>query len=146
MCIYRDCPRGVPREAKMCLKPGFYSNARKVLHKKKYASKIKKCARNAINATKLRKQKTKLCKRKSRNWRKRSLRFTQRTQAPANRNGRSKQPIIASTSACVACVFRLRDARISRNARKRLRCVACVWNLNGNRVLGWLQKLMYRWR
>jgi len=53
--------------------------------------------------------------------------FTQRTQAPTNRNVRSKQPImVASASACVACVFRLR------NARKRcVACVACVWMETG---------------
>ena len=52
------------------LKPGFHSNARnarKALFKEKYASKLKKCARNATYARKLRKQKTKVRKRKSRN-------------------------------------------------------------------------------
>jgi len=53
--------------------------------------------------------------------------FTQRTQAPANRNGRLKQPImVASASACVARVF-----RTQRTQRKHLRCVRCV-RLNGN--------------
>ena len=44
--------------------------------------------------------------------------FTQRTQAPANRNVRSKQPVmVANASACVSCVFRLRNTRNERNAR-----------------------------
>ena len=131
MCIYRDCPRGVPRKSKMCLKPGFHSNARKVLHKKKYASKIKKCARNAINATKLRKQKTKLCKRKSRNWRKQSLRFTPRTQAPANRNGRSKQPIMVAIAQALALLALFVYATHASHVTHASACVACVWMETG---------------
>ena len=50
----------------------------------------KKCARNAINARKLRKQKH--CVRF----------FTLPTQAPANRNGRSKQPIIEAANQALA--------------------------------------------
>ena len=74
------------------LKPGFHSNARnarKVL-RKKIRKQNKKCAINAINARKLRKQK--YCVRF----------FTQRTQAPANRNGRSKQPIIEAANQALA--------------------------------------------
>jgi len=37
--------------------------------------------------------------------------FMQRTQAPADRNGRSKQPIMVASAS--ACVFRLRNARIA---------------------------------
>jgi len=57
---------------------------------------------------------------------------TQRTQAPANRNGRSKQLIIEAANqsyACVACGFRLR------NERNAIDCVVCALRLNGNRAL-----------
>ena len=77
--------------------------------------------------------------------------FTQRTQAPANRNARSKQPIMIATlleqSLALLAFFvyathashatlALHALRALRTMRA-LRCVRCV-RLNGNRALGGL--------
>ena len=56
--------------------------------------------------------------------------FTQQTQAPANRNGRSKQPIMVAKQALAFFVY---ATHASHTTRKRLRCVRCV-RLNGNRA------------
>jgi len=81
----------------------------------------KKCARNAINAIKLRKQKH--CVRF----------FTQRTQAPANRNGHSKQPIIeAANQALALLAFFVYSTHASHvYVCAYVAWVACVWMETG---------------
>jgi len=101
--VYSDCV------ARWCsLKPGFHSNARKALHKEKYASKIKS-ARNATNARKLCKQKT---------FKSMQPQVTQLTQA-----------VLAQENATIESILFF----MLRTQRKCLRCVRCLL-LNGNRA------------
>jgi len=66
--------------------------------------------------------------------------FTQRTQAPANRNGRSKQPIIEAANQALALLAVFVYATQASHATtqcKRLRCLRCVRcvRLNGRASL-----------
>ena len=103
------------------VKPGFHSNARKVLRKKKYASKIKSAQETQETQENYASKKQKYASASHPTDASDHRFFTQRTQAPANRNARSKQLLMVASAS--ACVFRLRNARIARNASA---CVACV--------------------
>jgi len=87
---------------------------------RKIRKQTKKCARNAINERKLRKQKH--CVRC----------FTQRTQAPTNRNGQSKQPIIEAANQALALLAFFVYATRASHATQAIALHAL--RLNGNRA------------
>jgi len=94
------------------IKPGFHSNARnarKVLRKKKYISKIKSAQGTQENYARKKQKYTSASHTTDTSGHcvttEPILFFMPQTQAPANRNAQSKQPIMVAKAS--ACVFRV---------------------------------------